>query len=118
MAGILEGPAMQDCKEPDIWTVTTTVGSMDDARRLGRALVERRLAACVQIDALGASIYRWQGKVHEDPEVRLTIKTVADRRTALRAFFADAHPYDVPQVVEWPCEASEAYASWVRSEVS
>lgn len=108
---------MPDCKEVDILTVTTTVGSLDDARRLARGLVEARLAACVQLDAIAASVYRWDSRVCEDAETRLTLKTVPARLEALQAFFAEHHPYDVPQFVALPCGASAAYGDWVRAEV-
>jgi periplasmic divalent cation tolerance protein len=109
---------MQDCKDHDILTVTTTVGSMDDARRLARELVERRLAACVQLDAIAASFYRWEGQVREEPEVRLTVKTLPQARGALEAAFEELHPYDVPQFVAAVQSADAAYAAWVRGEVA
>ena len=109
---------MPDCSEVDILVVTTTVGSMDDAKRLARQVVEARLAACVQLDAIAASFYRWEAKLCEDAEVRLTIKTLAAQADALGAFFAEHHPYDVPQFVAVPCRASRAYADWVKSEVA
>jgi periplasmic divalent cation tolerance protein len=115
---ILEGQAMEDCKDPDIWTVTTTVGSLPDAQALARALLARGLAACVQLDAGVQSFYRWEGKDCEDPEVRLTIKTTAASHRAVAAAFAELHPYDLPQFVAWPAAAaSEAYAAWVRAAV-
>jgi periplasmic divalent cation tolerance protein len=117
MDGIVEGPAMQDCKDHDILTVTTTVGSLEDAKRLAREIVERRLAACVQVDAVAASFYRWEGKLCEDPEVRLTIKTLPALRDALQAAFGELHPYDLPQFVAATQSASTAYADWVRSEL-
>ncbi|MEJ6020775.1 divalent-cation tolerance protein CutA [Ramlibacter sp. PS4R-6] len=99
-------------------TVTTTVGSLDDAKRLARGLVEAKLAACVQLDAIAASVYRWEGKVCEDAETRLTIKTLPARADALRAFLDEHHPYDVPQFVALPCRASDAYGEWVKGEVA
>lgn len=109
---------MEDCKEADILTVTTTVGSAADARALARAILERRLAACVQVEQGLTSFYRWNGKECEDPEVRLTIKTRPGLEPALRELFAAAHPYDVPQFVAWMGRATAAYASWVRGELA
>lgn len=109
---------MQDCKDRDILTVTTTVGSLDDAKRLARALVERRLAACVQLEPIAASFYRWEGKVCEDPEVRLTIKTLPSMRAAIEVAFRELHPYELPQFVAATQVASAAYADWARSEVA
>lgn len=108
---------MQDSKETDILTLTTTVGSAAEARALARALLERRLAACVQVEEGLTSFYRWNGKECEDAEVRLTIKTVPAAEESVRSFFAEKHPYDVPQFVAWVGRGSPAYAEWVRSEV-
>jgi periplasmic divalent cation tolerance protein len=108
---------MEDCKEVDILSVTTTVGSADDARRLARELVERRLAACVQVEEGLRSYYHWQGKLCDDPEVRLTIKTLPACESALRAYFTEHHPYDVPQFLAVTLRASEDYAAWARGEV-
>jgi len=117
-AGIVEGHAMQDCKDHDILTITTTVGSMDVARRLAHELIQRHLAACVQLDAIALSIYRWEGRVFEEPEVRLTIKTSPAMLEALESFLREGHPYDLPQFVVARNQASESYALWVRAEAA
>jgi periplasmic divalent cation tolerance protein len=98
-------------------TVSTTVGSLDDAKALAHALLERRLAACVQLEPIAASVYRWQGAVHEEPEVRLSIKTRPGMERALQSLFGELHPYDVPQFLAFTQCASGPYAQWVRSEV-
>lgn len=108
---------MQNCNEHDILTVTTTAGSADAARELARRIVDARLAACVQIDAIAASVYRWEGALCEEPEQRLTIKTLADKRAALEAFIARHHPYALPQFTAWPASCSAAYAQWVRDSL-
>ena len=108
---------MPDFTEDAILTVTTTAASMEDARRLAVAIVQARLAACVQLDAIAASFYRWDGKLCDEAEVRLTIKTLPALREALQAFFAEHHPYDLPQFVAVTAGASKAYADWVRAEV-
>jgi periplasmic divalent cation tolerance protein len=118
MQGLSKGRSMQDCKEHDILTVTTTVGSLQEAKSLAQALVERRLAACVQLEPIAASLYRWQGALCDEPEVRLSIKTVPGMEAALQAFFDERHPYDVPQFLGVIQCASAAYAQWVRSEVA
>ncbi|MBI5278531.1 MAG: divalent-cation tolerance protein CutA [Burkholderiales bacterium] len=100
-----------------ILSVTTTVATAADAQRLARALVERRLAACVQVEAGLTSHYRWEGRVCEDAEVRLVIKTLPGCEAALRAFFDAEHPYDVPQFLAATLQGSEAYELWVRGEV-
>jgi periplasmic divalent cation tolerance protein len=109
---------MQDCKDLDILALTTTVGSLADAQALARRIVQERLAACVQVEQGLQSFYRWEGKLCEEPEVRLTIKTLPEREEALRALFEEAHPYEVPQFLALRMRASEAYAAWVRGEVA
>jgi periplasmic divalent cation tolerance protein len=109
---------MQDCKDLDILTVTTTVGSMADAQALARRIVERRLAACVQVEEGLQSFYRWQGRLCEEPEVRVTIKTLPACAEALQGLFGEAHPYDVPQFLAVTMRASPAYHEWACGEVS
>lgn len=110
---------MEDCKQQfDILSVTTTVGSLADAQRLARQLVELRLAACVQLDEGVRSFYRWQGKLCDEAEVRLTIKTLPACEGALRAVFAEHHPYDMAQFLAVVMRGSEAYAQWARHEVT
>ena len=109
---------MEDCKERDILAATTTVATRADAEKLARALMERRLAACVQVEEGLTSFYRWEGRTCEDPELRLTIKTLPSCASALQAFFAEAHPYELPQFLVTRMQASPAYYDWVRSEVT
>lgn len=108
---------MPHIDELSVLSVTTTVGSLQEAGTLARLILDRRLAACVQLDTAVTSLYRWQGQLHEDPEVRLVIKTVSACEQALRALFASHHPYEVPQFLATAMRASPAYAQWVRSEV-
>ena len=108
---------MEDCKELDILSVTTTVGSRSDGEALAKAILGRRLAACVQLEEGLTSFYRWQGKDCADPEVRLTIKTLPGCAEALRALFEEKHPYEVPQFLAAGMHASPEYLAWVRSEV-
>jgi periplasmic divalent cation tolerance protein len=108
---------MQDCKELDVLTVATTIGSAQDAQKLAREILGRRLAACVQIDAGVISHYHWKGARCEEVELRLTIKTLPDCEGALQALFKTAHPYELPQFLAIVERASAAYAQWVREEV-
>lgn len=109
---------MEDCKDRDILTVTTTVASIDDGQALARAILAARLAACVQLEQGLTSFYRWDGRDCEEAEVRLTIKTVPACLEPLQALFKEKHPYELPQLVAWTGEGSVAYAAWLRSEVS
>lgn len=109
---------MPDANDPfRISVVTTTVASMEDANHLGRSIVQRALAACVQLDAIAASFYTWDGKLCAGPEVRLTIKTTASKVPELQAFFEQEHPYELPQFAVCEMTASQAYGEWVSTNV-
>jgi len=101
----------------EILSLTTTVASREDAERLARALLDRRLAACVQLDDGVQSHYRWKGETCADAEVRLTIKSLPAKLAALQDFMAEQHPYEVPQLLWQVMGASPAYAEWVRQEI-
>jgi periplasmic divalent cation tolerance protein len=107
---------MQTREQPGILSVTTTVGSPAAARTLAQEILAQRLGACVQIDEGVVSLYHWQGELREEPEVRLTIKTVPGCEAALQALFAIHHPYEVPQFLAHRMSASPAYADWARAE--
>ena len=99
--------------------VLTTVGASFDARALAHALVEAKLAACVNILGGVQSIYRWQGNLEEDAEQLLVIKTADARVDALREELFRLHPYDVPEFVVLPVASiSDAYGAWLLSAVS
>lgn len=101
-----------------VWVVLTTVPNDEDARRIAHALVGQGLAACVQAEPV-RSVYRWDGAVQAEGEVRLTIKTTPGAYAALEAALHELHPYDVPQIVALPAAAvSAGYADWVRSAVA
>jgi periplasmic divalent cation tolerance protein len=85
------------------------------ARALAKRLVEKRLAACVNLIPGVRSIYRWEGRVEESRETLLVLKTTAGALKELESAVKELHPYDVPEFVVLPVErASEAYANWVR----
>jgi periplasmic divalent cation tolerance protein len=97
----------------------STVATAADADRLARALVERRLAACVNVVPGVVSHYRYQGELHRDQEQLLVIKTRAERMGALRAALAELHPYDVPELVALEIsDGNEAYLAWLDESVS
>jgi periplasmic divalent cation tolerance protein len=94
--------------------VLCTVGSAEDAERIATALVERRLAACVNLVPGVLSIYRWKGSVERDEERLLLIKTSAARLEALRAAIVELHPYELPEVVALDVAGGHApYFEWV-----
>lgn len=95
-----------------------TCPNEDVAARMARAMVEQKLAACVNIVPRVTSIYEWKGKVEQDSEVLLMIKTRTSRIPALTEFVRSAHPYEVPEVVAVPvAQGNAAYLQWVRDSV-
>ena len=84
------------------------------AESLARALVERRLAACVSLLTGVHSVYRWQGQVEQAEEVQLLIKTTADAFPALQAAVLELHPYELPELVAVEVAAGLApYLAWI-----
>ena len=94
--------------------VLTTYPSDKDADGLAAALVEERLAACVNILPSMKSIYAWKGAVERADERQLVIKTTTDRLDALEARLRGLHPYEVPEFIVIPVEAGADYSSWLR----
>lgn len=95
--------------------VLTTVGADFDAGALAAALVDLRLAACVNILDRVRSVYRWEERVVEDAEQLLVIKTSEERLATLREELFRRHPYSVPEFVVVPvAETSEGYGAWMR----
>jgi periplasmic divalent cation tolerance protein len=99
--------------------VMTTLGSQHDAEQMASDLVDRRLAACVQIVGPIHSTYRWQGRVETSQEWMCIIKTRADRYSALEQAILAAHPYDMPEIVSVPIVGgSQAYCQWLDESVA
>ncbi|HEY5611207.1 MAG TPA: divalent-cation tolerance protein CutA, partial [Thermoanaerobaculia bacterium] len=93
-------------------------GNAEDARRIARELVERRLAACVNVVESIRSLYRWEEKVADDAEQLLLIKTLREKTAELREFLFSIHPYEVPEFVVLRVEEmSDAYGKWLRESV-
>lgn len=103
----------------DAIVVLCTIGVADDAERLARELVERRLAACVNLLPGMVSIYRWKGRVERDEERLLVIKSNAARFEELKAAVVALHPYEVPELIALPVATGhEPYLAWLRESVS
>jgi periplasmic divalent cation tolerance protein len=99
--------------------VLSTVGTEDEASRIARALVERRLAACVNVVPGVRSTYRWQGAVRTDAEWLLVVKTRRDRFDEVRAAIRELHAYEVPEIVMLDiAEGDAAYLEWIDASLS
>ena len=99
--------------------VLTTCGNDEDASGLARALVERRLAACVNAIGRVSSTYRWQGEIHRDQETLLIIKTTAARLAAVEKTIREQSKYELPEVIALPVHAGGAdYLAWIRESVA
>ena len=99
-------------------SVYAVFANAEEAERIGRAVVEERLAACVNVLGPVRSIYRWQGAVETADEVAAIFKTERARVDDLITRVAALHSYDVPCVVSWPIDKiTDAYARWVEDSV-
>jgi periplasmic divalent cation tolerance protein len=108
------GPGEMAGTEP-IHVVLVTAPDLAAAAGLGRSLVEEGLAACVNLVPGVRSIYRWQGEIHDDPEVLLIVKTRASLVETLASRVRALHPYELPEVLALPVAGgSEPYLAWVR----
>jgi periplasmic divalent cation tolerance protein len=97
--------------------VMSTAPDLDTAKRIARALVERRLVACVNVLGGATSVYRWKGAVEEAQEVLLVIKTSAARIAELEHALAELHPYEVPELVALePAHVEAKYLRWLLGE--
>jgi periplasmic divalent cation tolerance protein len=98
--------------------VLSTTDSAESAQRIGQALVERRLAACVNLIPNLTSIYRWQGAVETASEVLLLIKTSSESLSQLEAALRELHSYEVPEFVVLPIESgSRLYLEWLHDSL-
>ena len=97
--------------------VLTNLPERAAAERLAGLLVEKRLAACVNVLAPCRSVYRWQGAVRHDEEHPMLIKTTAERYPALEQALRSGHPYELPEIIAVPIERGlPAYLQWVAAE--
>jgi periplasmic divalent cation tolerance protein len=103
----------------DALVVLTTLASDDEALRLVRGLLDRRLIACGTVLPGGRSLYRWQGKIADEREVVVLLKTRSARLDALKAAFAELHPYKVPELLALSVEAGlDRYLEWINGETT
>lgn len=100
---------------PDLHLIHSTIDTREAALELARSLVNENLVACVNIGENVTSVYPWEGQLHEDREVTLTMKTTPERLDAAIDRLEAVHPYDCPEIlVTDVSRASEDYRDWVR----
>jgi periplasmic divalent cation tolerance protein len=103
---------------PPIRLVLTTCADATEAARLGRVLVEERLAACATLLPAVESIFRWQGKIESSTETLLLIKTGSDQVAALEARLRQLHSYQVPEFLVLPVAGvSHPYLEWILASL-
>jgi len=96
----------------------STVATAEDAERIARSLVEKGVAACVNVVPGVVSFYRWKGRLERDAEVLLVIKTRGERFEDLKAALLAEHPYELPELVALPIAAGhERYLEWLADGV-
>ena len=99
--------------------VLTTAGSIEEAQRIATALVEQRLAACVNILPGVESVFRWQGKIDRTREWLLMIKTKVEVFERVHDAIQKLHSYDVPEIISLEIDdGSAAYLGWIDESVS
>ena len=102
-----------------IWQITTTVASMNDAQNLASILVGEKLAACVQIDGPIHSVYRWNGEMANQIEYLCTIKTSESSLEKCLERITEAHSYDTPELLYSPILRSNSdYLNWVYEQTA
>lgn len=103
---------------PEYIQVLTTVGSEEEAERIGTALLEQRLAACVQTVGPIVSRYRWQGKLEQEREWQCLAKTETRLYEKVEAAIRAAHSYDEPEILAIPVlSGSKGYLDWISDNV-
>lgn len=98
--------------------IYVTVSREDEASKIAKALIESRLAACVNIISNIRSIYRWEGNVEDDNESLMIIKTKDSKFHEVQKKVEELHSYSVPEVIAFPIEkGSEKYLAWLSESV-
>ena len=103
----------------DAVVLLTTVASAAEAVALVRSLLDRRLIACGTVLPAARSLYRWEGKIADEQEVLVILKTRASRLYSLRVAFGELHPYKVPELLALPVDAgNDKYLAWIARETA
>lgn len=103
---------------PNIHVLYSTFANQTEAETVASLLLEQNLIACANIFCEVRSLYRWEGQLHNDPEVVMIAKTSADKLESAIETLTRLHSYDCPCMTSWPIEAGNpAYLKWVADEV-
>jgi len=101
----------------DALLVFTTLPTADKAAEIAKLLVDEKLVACANLLPAVRSIYRWQGKMHDENEVLVLLKTRAEQLERLKLRLLEVHPYEVPEVLAVPVESGyQPYLEWLAGE--
>jgi periplasmic divalent cation tolerance protein len=104
---------------PSVFQVESTTDSREEASEIANALVEKRLAACVQVVGPIVSTFRWEGRVQDAEEFLLLCKVPTERLDEATALIEELHSYDVPEVLAFEvASGSRAYLDWVGAETT
>ncbi len=102
-------------KDSDFILVISTTGSVREAERISKILVEEHLVACANVVPSVRSFYWWEGKVCQDAEALIFMKTMSDKLEALKETLTRLHSYDVPELIVTPIvQGLDPYLTWVR----
>ncbi len=103
----------------EISIVLVTAGSEEEAATIGRTLIEERLAACANMVPRIRSIYRWKGKIYDEQEFLIIIKTRTSLFEAVQKRVKELHSYEVPEIVSFPVALGlPQYLEWVQGETA
>lgn len=97
--------------------VYTTTENREEAKIIASRLVEQKLAACVNMHPID-SIYEWKGKIEEEREIALSIKTVSENVEAVTSSIKEMHTYDLPAIISWNIEGEKEYLEWIRESTN
>ncbi|MEZ6086960.1 MAG: divalent-cation tolerance protein CutA [Pirellulaceae bacterium] len=101
----------------DYYQILTTTATREESAKIAEALIDKQLAACVQIDGPIESIYRWRGAIQREQEWRLRIKTTSDCREAAKRLVFEMHPYEQPQwIVVRIDQLDDGYQRWIDEQ--
>lgn len=95
-----------------IIVVHTTTANMDEAKSIANVLVEKGLAACVNMQPI-ISVYKWKGNIEEEGEVEISIKTTSEMLESVKKTIISMHSYELPALLWWPVDGEDKYAHWI-----